>query len=300
MPVKLPFFISPRRDGRRPPPFFWLGGVYLGWSGLTWLAQFHGTAQAPTGLGGTLASLAHVLLAGWLTGGYVAGHRMEGEQQGRLPTGTLLAMLGVGVALALLPEGAEPWRSALGSANLLAFALVLGTWLAGTLRRAAEIVPVCVVMALADIYSVLRGPTRYFAEGIAEYYRAGRRGPAPLVDYLLVKVAVPGLAAPLPVFGVADWIAVAFLACAAARFDLDQVEAGPWRPGLLAGAGGLLLAVLLAQGLGVFLPALPVITLAFLGVALARDPGVRRLVRSDWICLGVAGVVLGVLLAVGL
>ncbi len=286
--------------GRRPPlpALLWLASLYAFWGGSAFLADLAGAGEGPSRAMTAGSSIGHILLAAWVTSRFAAVSEAWIGGRPRLRTALLLALAVAGAVLAFLPGEAGPWRAALGSANLLALALVLGTWLSAPLTRPAELVPVCAVMSFADIYSVLRGPTAYLAEGIEQYYRGGMEGPAPIGDYLLVKVAVPGLEAPMPLFGVADWVIVVFLASAALKFGMDDVEAG-WRPGLAAGAAGLLLAVGLAQGLGLFIPALPVVALVFLGVTMVREPQVLRLVRSDWVCLGAAGVVLGVLLAVG-
>jgi len=180
----------------------------------------------------------------------------------------------------------------LNSANLFVLALLLGSWMVVPLKRAAELVPVCAVMTAADLFSVFGGPSRGMAKDIAAYYEGGRVGPVPAADFLLLKVAVPGMPALVPVFGVADWIMVVFLAATAARFGLDDnlagrgldsmVAGGRTRPYLGVSVVGLCLAVLLARSSGVFLPALPVVAAVFLGYVLVRYPGVRRLRTSDW------------------
>jgi len=59
-------------------------------------------------------------------------------------------------------------------------------------------------------------------------------------------------------------------------------------------ASGLILAVLLAQGLNIFLPALPVVSLVFLGYILFRYPHTRDLRYSDWLAiLLVSGIAAG-------
>lgn len=193
----------------------------------------------------------------------------------------------------------------INSATLFVLALLLGSWMVVPLKRAAELVPVCAVMTAADLFSVLGGPSRGMAMDIAAYYGGGRLGPVPAADFLLLKVAVPGMPVLVPVFGVADWIMVVFLAATAARFGLDDnltghgldtmVAAGRTRPYLGVPVVGLGLAVLLARGSGVFLPALPVVAAVFLGYVLVRYPGVRRLRLSDW-----ALVLLTVAVTVGL
>lgn len=48
----------------------------------------------------------------------------------------------------------------------------------------------------------------------------------PLADILVLKISVPGQENLLPVFGVADWIIVAFRAASVAKFNLNDNIAG--------------------------------------------------------------------------
>ena len=78
------------------------------------------------------------------------------------------------------------------TANLIVFAAVFGNWLASPLKRPAELVPLCLVVALSDIFSVFAGPTKQFAGTISQYYEGGMEGIPPLVDFILVKMPLPG------------------------------------------------------------------------------------------------------------
>ncbi len=131
-------------------------------------------------------------------------------------------------------------------------------------------------------------------------------GPAPIGEFLLVKIAVPGFTLPVPVFGVADWVIVAFLVSASMKFNMNDNLAGPGltamaeqqKPRLFfpVSALGLLLAVLLAQGLGLPLPALPIVAAVFLAFILIRYPASRHLAGSDWyILLGASGLLAGLI-----
>jgi len=183
----------------------------------------------------------------------------------------------------------------LATANLLVFANLLGTWIVAPLRRPAELVMVCVVMSLADIYSVAGGPTKKIAEGVSKYYEGGMQGPAPLSDFLLVKIPVPGQSIPVPVFGVADWIIIAFLAAAVARFGIDDniagksltqmIDAGKPAIYLPIAAVGLCVGVVIAGMLNMSLPALPIIAAIFLAYVLIKYPAARKLRNSDWIVM---------------
>jgi hypothetical protein len=208
----------------------------------------------------------------------------------------VLGSLSLGAGLVLLLRHTEIHRVVflvLASANLVVLALLLGNFLISGLRRPSELVPVCILMSAADLLSVFAGPSKQMIEGIDLYYRDGRVGSVPWSDFLLVKIAVPGVDHLLPVFGVADVVILAFLIAAAHKFRLDDnllgrglgEMAGPrhfalWFP---AAGAGLAMALLAAHGLNMFLPALPVIALFFLGYTLPRHPQMRLLRRTEWV-----------------
>ena len=217
-----------------------------------------------------------------------------------IAAGALMVMLGVRGTFE------SPVFFMIHTANLIVFANLLGSWLIKPLKREAELILVCVVMALADLFSVIRGPTRHVVESIKTYYESGMPGPPPLVDFLLVKIPVFGLDHLQPVFGVSDWIIIVFLSAAAARFKVSDNLAGKglfkmaeekrmafYLP--VAGAG-LAIAIFIADQLHRFIPALPVISVLYGGFLLVRYPAARQLTRSDWRVLIVfAGVMLGLL-----
>jgi hypothetical protein len=205
------------------------------------------------------------------------------------------ASLILAAGLVLLIRHTESYREVLfvlASANLVVFALLLGNFLVSGLNRPSELVPVCLVMSAADLLSVFAGPSKQMIEGIDVFYRDGRLGTVPWSDFLLVKIAVPGVGHLLPVFGVADVVILAFLIAAAHKFRLDDNLLGRrlgalgdgrrfplWFP---AAAAGLVFALLAAHGFSLFLPALPVITTFFLGYTLPRHPQMRLLQRTEW------------------
>jgi hypothetical protein len=198
---------------------------------------------------------------------------------------------------------AAPWLVVLLAVTLLVFALLLGNYLVTALTRPAELVAVCVVMSVADLLSVLTGPSKKIAASIETYYLGGREGPLPWSDFLLVKVALPGYDHLQPIFGLADLIMVAFLIGAAHKFrindnllgiDLQQMVEGR-RPGIYLPLPvvGVALAVLLAQWLHVFIPALPVVAAVFLGFTLPRDRRLRLLQRTERLAILLSGAILG-------
>jgi hypothetical protein len=169
-----------------------------------------------------------------------------------------------------------PWQPVLGSIKsslLLLVATVTGAAMARYVKRLWEIIPVCLVMTLADFASWLYGPTADFTQTIQQYYLSPE-GPPPLVDMILVKLAFTGSSGLLPVFGISDWIMVVFFAIVAARHEVNdnllgkageklarQGQIGRYLP---VSVVALFVAILLAQTTGLFIPALPVIALVMM------------------------------------
>lgn len=182
--------------------------------------------------------------------------------------------------VSLLPSaGLMPVAAALKSGVLLLSANLVGAALARYVKRLWEILPLCAMMALADFSSWLAGPTADFAEQIRNYYRAPA-GPPPLVDMLLVKLALPGVGGLVPVFGISDWIMVAFFACVAHHHGVNDnllgasggelARSARFGRYLPVSAAALFSAILLAQLSGLFVPALPLIALIMLLWYVAR------------------------------
>ncbi|MDF1579208.1 MAG: hypothetical protein P1P74_00335 [Desulfuromonadales bacterium] len=169
--------------------------------------------------------------------------------------------------------GWQPLLAALKSGILLLAGTLIGAALARYVNRLWEIVPVCVVMTLADFISWLHGPTAGFAREIKTYYLYPV-GTPPLIDMILVKLAFPGSASLVPVFGISDWIMVVFFAIVARRHGVNDNLAGGCgetlaRQGqigryLPVSVVALFVAIILAQLSGGFIPALPLIALTML------------------------------------
>ncbi|MFP4033353.1 MAG: hypothetical protein ACLFTV_17505, partial [Desulfococcaceae bacterium] len=135
--------------------------------------------------------------------------------------------------------------------------------------------------------------TKEIAETLEKFYKSGMEGPAPLVDFIILRIPVPGAERLMPVFGVSDWIAAAFLSAAAFRFGVRDNLVGPepreGRPVdffLPAASAGLLAALFLAWTIDRFVPALPVVVVVFLLVTALRRPARLRPTREDWKLLG--------------
>lgn len=162
---------------------------------------------------------------------------------------------------------------AIKSSLLLLVATVIGAALAKYINRLWEIVPVCIVMALADMTSWCYGPTAAFTQEIQQYYLAPE-GPPPLIDMVLIKLVFPGSVGLAPVFGISDWIMVVFFAIVAGRYEINdnlvgvsgEVLAKKGQIGryLPISVAALCVAILLAQVTGLFIPALPLIALIVL------------------------------------
>ena len=171
------------------------------------------------------------------------------------------------------------------SAMLLLVATIIAAALARYVNKLWEIVPVCIVMTLADFASWFKGPTSGFVSQIEQYYRT-LEGPPPLIDMILVKLAFPGSVNLAPVFGVSDWIMVVFFALVARRHGVNDNLFGS-RGEVLARGGrigaylpvsvvALFIANMLAQVTGQFIPALPLIALVML-----LWYGMRHLLRRE-------------------
>ena len=173
-------------------------------------------------------------------------------------------------------QPAAPWQPLLQvikSGLLLLVATLIAAALARYVRRLWEVVPICIVMSLADFASWRYGPTATFSRQIEQYYRTAT-GPPPLIDMLLIKLAFPGPLGLAPVFGISDWIMVVFFAIVAGQHGINdnllgvsgenlprQGRIGRYLPvPVLA----LFVATLLAQTTGLFIPALPLIALTML------------------------------------
>lgn len=167
----------------------------------------------------------------------------------------------------------QPLLTTVKSALLLLVATVTAAALARYVQRLWEIVPICIVMTLADFSSWLAGPTASFSQQIEHYYLTpGAK--APLIDMVLIKLAFPGTSILMPVFGISDWIMVVFFAIVARRHGINdnligsagETLARHKRLGryLPVSVVALFTAIVLAQSSGLFIPALPLIALTML------------------------------------
>jgi ABC-type xylose transport system permease subunit len=169
--------------------------------------------------------------------------------------------------------------TAVKSGLLLFTGTLIGVALARYVKRLWEVLPLCLVMMLADFSSWAIGPTAEFAREIEAYY-LDPVGPAPLIDMVLVKFAYPGAPDLIPVFGVSDWIIVVFFAALAQRYQINDnllgvasaAQPSRWLYGryLPVAVVALFLAIMLAHASGSFIPALPLIVLVVVVFYLLR------------------------------
>jgi len=163
---------------------------------------------------------------------------------------------------------------AVKSGILILTGTLVGTVLARYIKRMWELVPVCIVMSLADFSSWLAGPTSRFAEQITAYYQAPE-GPAPLIDAVLIKLAYPGGGGLVPVFGISDWVMVTFFACVARQFGMNENLIGdavlPQRSlrsclgrYLPVPVAALYGAMMMARFSGLFIPVLPLLAVVMI------------------------------------
>lgn len=221
----------------------------------------------------------------WWSGGFVA-LQLYGASQLLLPALLLhpeqrhrgfyffwgiILLAGIWLINQLPPASSwQPLLTAIKSGLLLLTATLVGATLARYVQRLWEIVPVCLVMSLADLISWLCGPTAGFSREIRQYYLAPE-GPPPLIDMFLIKLAFPGLAGLAPTFGISDWIMVTFFAIVARRYEINdnliglsgatlatQGRIGRYLPVSVA---ALFVALMLARTTGLFIPVLPLMAL---------------------------------------
>jgi len=254
-----------------------------------------------------ISSLAFfTILASSLTANFVVAAERHAAELARQRLKLLFVNVLVFAALFLVSRAVgypSPVVFILSTANLLVFASILGAWLVEPIRRPAELIVVCVIVSCADIFSVTSGPTHGMAREVAKYYAGDMKGNVPFADFLLFKYSIPGEQVPLPLFGVADWVIIAFLAAAALRLNINDSVLGPGIVTLSRMRGlaiyvpvtvlGLGLAMACAGALNTFLPALPFIAAFFVLHIIIRYPEARRLTRTDWLQVAVFSSVLG-------
>lgn len=186
-------------------------------------------------------------------------------------TWAALSVLAI-VAASALPLGALPTQLVLGLA-LIVIAFHLGAVLSGAIESLRYIVPIGVVAAVADVWSVASGPTRILVE-------------KKLVGYFLVPFPKFGTDEVMPVLGAADLVFIAIFLCLAKTHGLGVLRSG------LAMLDGVLaaLAVWALVPIG-GIPCLPFIAASFVLANWSRvKPGKDEVRTTIVFTIGMIGV----------
>lgn len=260
-----------------------------------------------------LTIILFIFLASFLTSVFIVYVNDFLDDNPALRLFLLIITIAIGVTVYYLVTGVGLKNNAvycMSTANLIVFSCLVATWMTTPVKRPAELVPLCGVVTCADLFSVFAGPSKQFAESVGGYYEKGMQGPPPLVDFFLVKVALPGIDTLMPVFGISDWIIVAFLSAAVTKFGMNDNLAGESAHTMKGrkrisfyfpvASAGLIASVILARVGNLFLPALPFVILFFLAYMLIKYPNVRKLEKKEWVLLVGFSSVMILLLITGL
>ena len=254
-------------------------GVYVAalacWAGLFWLFSVlaPGASTGWSVLGGIAAGIVCVLIS-TLAFAVVIDQRLL-----RLPAA--LVLLGTAAIGSLMPRSLLAQERTLCltlDLLLLQLAMVGGLWVAGWVERAGFIIPMLLVAALADVWSVAFGLTRLIVD-------------ADQVGWVCLSYPVPGRASPAVVIGAADILFIALLLRLSVQFNLGLSRS------VLAVCSGATLGFFAAGACGMAIPGLPFIGVAF---ALAHWPRLRPGRKEMKETLAFIAVVTVALLIVGL
>lgn len=288
------------------------GYLWLGLSVAAWLAFFAVAMAVPVLEDGPLI----LLQAGSvLLGVMILSSILLAGERPRFSPRLRWAMFGCGLAAMLIPYALNlqlPAVRALATLGLLAVALPVGYWIGDRMEKATNLIPLAVAMSLADIYSVLQGPSRVVGEKLLTHYdevaaRVSQLGSeatpqqiaeatavlrAPLADFIVVHIPLAGLRSTVPVLGIGDFIALGFLFRAAWLHRLNA--RGIYISALLAIVAALATSLLSHR----VIPALPFIALGVIGWLLISTPRLRRLDRQELLLtIGVAALFAMLMLA---
>ena len=98
----------------------------------------------------------------------LAGERPPWPAAGRI------AMFAAGAAAIVLPyffNWSQPWMRGFSTLGLVALSLPIGYWIGDRMEKVTNLVPLAIAMSLADIYSVLLGPSREVGEKLVQRIR---------------------------------------------------------------------------------------------------------------------------------
>lgn len=130
----------------------------------------------------------------------------------------------------------------------LAFAACAGLWISMILPSISQVLAIAALIILVDIYSVFKGPTKMIVES-----------GGPVIDYL--TIGLPSFGAPATQrIGISDFIFFAIFTGCVLSFRLRRTATA------LAMSLSFIATMLISSRLEMGMPALPLLSLAFLGV----------------------------------
>jgi len=157
------------------------------------------------------------------------------------------------------------WFHALNSVVLLIATFGIGFWLAGELEKSGHLLPVAILGALVDVWSVFLGPSKAVGEkvvdhidSVPEMVSTGTWIPPPVVSFLLVHFPQPGADFMAPTFGFGDWVFIGMFLAGSNKFGIPVTKT-VWLVLL-----GMALSLAISYGFNAPVPALPFICGSFL------------------------------------
>ncbi len=193
---------------------------------------------------------------------------------------------------AMLVRSGLCWRfwHPVNTVMLLVGTYTLGNWLAGELEKVGHLIPVCILGAMVDVWSVLQGPSRSVGEQVVEHAQrqvyTGTWQPPPFLGFMILSWPQPGEGYMTPLFGFGDLVFIALFLAASRRFGLSV-----WKAFFLV-LGGLAIAI----GVVLFFET-PIPTLPFIcGLFLIGNWRNLSLTKSEWkitITLAVVIMIIG-------
>ncbi|GEM_PF-2204456 len=297
LPEREPRAAGSRLRWEQPLAYLWLALAALGW-----LVYFAVTLSIPPAEGAPFAQQLLAQLAALLVGVVALMAVLLAGEKPRWPASGRWALFIGGTAVVLLAYLAnvrEPvWRGLL-ALGVLAMALPVGYWVGDRMEKITNLIPVAVAFTFADIFSVFQGPSKRVVEELTDYEQelelamseaaanlppelaaaaaaqAAAAVRAPLVDYVVVHLPLPGTGASAGVLGIGDFVILALLFRAAWVHGISPLSV------LLSALVSIVAAVAASQLIGQALPALPFIAVGVIGWLLLTNPRLRRLDRQE-------------------
>lgn len=210
-------------------------------------------------------------------------------------TALILTIAGIilWVITAILVRNEYDWQiwHSINTVALLFTAYVIGYWLTGELEKAGHLIPVSILGAIVDIWSVFHGPSKAVGEQATEHAvqqaETGAWHAPPFGTFALLNFPQPGAEYMTAIFGFGDLVFIAIFIGGSRRFGLSI-----WKNVALV-IGGLWLSVVAAFITGNPIPALPFIC----GLFLIGNFKSLELSRKEW---RLTILITGVVLVVGL